>query len=253
MSVFVNTRPTDDDGFTKLGMPSVHLPLLTITPFDTLSEQENAHLTRFIKGEIGMVVVVSVQAVRCAVAFLKKQGIHHAHDLPHRPTMIAVGEPTKHALAQFGFDVITPNEQGLPMSNEGMIQLPILANLGKDDTVMIWRGVGGRRLLSDTLSERGVNVVAIAFYQRSAPLDLGERFDDFYQALPSHTPLFVLISSGTSLDGWRHFDRHTHPTTFLALGDRLTALTRQHYPDNTVICVDDLHPNTLLTALNQTS
>lgn len=251
MNIFVNTRPTHRANALPLDIPSVHLPLLAITPFDALTDVENEYWTAFINGNISTVVVVSVEAVRCAVRFLNQHGIHHASDLPHRPTLIAVGQPTKDALVQFGFDVITPAEFGLPMSNEGMIQLPHFTHMGQHDSVMIWRGVGGRRLLHNELVAKGVDVLPIEFYQRQMPHDTATKFDDFYQNLPDHAHLFVLISSGMSLDVWRQFDKRQHDSTFLALGERLSELTKLAYPDSVVVAIDDLHDSTLLTTLQK--
>lgn len=249
MNIFINTRPMGK-AMPNIDISNVHLPLLAIMPFENLTDVENEHLATFINGKIATVVVVSVETVRCAINFLKQHGIYHASDLAHRPTLIAVGQPTKDALVQFGFDVITPAEFGLPMSNEGMIQLPILANLNQNDHIMIWRGVGGRRLLDDTLAQRGVRVLPIEFYQRQAPNDIAKQFEHFYQNLPSNAHLYVLISSGMSLDIWVDFDKKTHATTFLALGERLTQLTTQHYPNCPVHRIDDMSQTTLSTILH---
>lgn len=251
MNIFVNTRPTHRANALALDIPSVHLPLLAITPFDALTDVEYGYLTAFINGNISTVMVVSVEAARCAVRFLNQHGIHHASDLPHRPTLIAVGQPTKDALVAFGFDVITPAEFGLPMSNEGMIQLPHFTHMGQHDSVMIWRGVGGRRLLHDELVAKGVSVLPIAFYERQMPPDMATRFEHFYQTLPTHTHLIVLISSGMSLEVWRQFDKQQHDTTFLVLGERLSELTKLAYPDSVVVAIDDLHDSTLLTTLQK--
>lgn len=249
MRVFVNTRPTNKAIHTPPAMTSVHLPLLELVPFDTLCTDEQDALVRFIKGDISTVVVVSVQAVKGALVHLGHLGIHHARDLPHRPTIIAVGQPTKEALCDFGFEVITPAEQGLPMSNEGMIQLKELVRLDEHDTVMIWRGEGGRRLLHDILTARGVTVLPIAFYVRQPPPNLAHLFEAFYRATPKDAHLFVLISSQMSFETWQTFDRQCHATTFLALGERLTALVKQSHPYATVRCLDDLHPDTIFETL----
>lgn len=239
MKIFVNTRPNHAT-LPQLDVPSVHLPLLEIKVLDRLDDTQKQDMMRFIKGDIDTVVAVSVQAVRCAIDFLKQHHIHHAHDLPHRPTMIAVGESTKQALAQFGFEVITPSQYDLAMSNEGMLQIPTLSKMTQGDTLMIWRGMGGRRLLHDTLLSRGVDIRPVIFYERRMPTDIQRRFAQFYDTLPADTRLIVLISSGMSLQTWVKFDRQQHHTTFLALGDRLTVLTRHYYPKHPIICIDTL-------------
>lgn len=249
MDMFVNTRPLHEATF-DVGMPSVHLPLLAMTALP-LSAQEDSTLHAFIQGDIDTVVVVSKEAVRHALSWLSAHNIHHARDLPHRPTFIAVGAPTKEALAQFGGQVITPKEFGLEMSNEGMIQMPIFGALCAGDKVMMWRGAGGRRLLHDELVKQGIEVLGIAFYERHEPTDSAQRFEAFYQHTPKDTRLFVLISSGASLTVWHKFDRGIHPMVFLTLGERLTKLTQEHYPRSQVVRVADLSPKHIFDTLTQ--
>lgn len=219
-ALFINTRPKDK-GNILLPITTVHLPLLAIRHFDELSEQEGRYLSDFIKGRFTTLIVVSVEAASCAIRFLKKHHLHHAHDLPHHDTLtiIAVGQPTAKTLRDFGFRVITPSDSGHEMSNEGMLSMPIINQLCAGDDVLIWRGVGGRRLLFDTLIARGVNVRAIAFYERCVPMDLKDNFSrllngdiidkasssDSSAAFESKIlyPVFVLITSQMSLQAWQ--------------------------------------------------
>lgn len=248
-ALFINTRPRHKADF-DLPLPSVRLPLLDIRHFETLSDGENDDLATFIQGDIHTVVVVSVEAVGGALAFLRSHGICHAKDLPHCPTMIAVGKPTADALADFGFDVITPAEQGLPMNNEGMIQMNELACLSQGDTVMIWRGVGGRRLLHDTLVGRGVAVKAVAFYERCVPSTLGDDMNELFKRL-TDTHLYILITSQMSLDGWAKHDPKKGVYTFITLGERLAHLTKKLYPNCDVHQIDELNGERILVVINQ--
>lgn len=248
-ALFINTRPSHKADF-DLPIPSTRLPLLNICHIDKLSDHENVWLTEFIQGKIQTVVVVSTEAVKGALAHLKRHGIHHAQDLPHCPTMIAVGKPTKNALAEFGFNIITPNEQALPMSNEGMIQMPKLGCLGDGDTVMIWRGVGGRRALHDDLVKRGVSIKAMVFYERYTPHNLADDMAQLFAKTPTNTQLFVLISSAMSLNGWVANDPRTHQMSFITLGDRLAKLTKRHYPNNNVYQTDKLSNQQIVAILD---
>lgn len=280
--LFINTRPKHKADMS-LAIHSVSLPLLAIRHFDELEKLEMQDLADFVHGKFGMLIVVSVEAVACAVRFLKEQGIDHACDLPHHDTLtvIAVGQPTADALADFGFSVLTPLDAGCPMSNEGMLAMPAISKLRTGDDVLIWRGVGGRRLLSDTLIERSVNVRAIAFYERCVPSELTSDFtrllgngiddshdDTFHSSqnhqhqIDKHSPIFVLISSQMSLNAWKSvYDQqiHSHRThthgllpqnmIYLTLGHRLTALTATHYPHSRVYPVADLAEPTLNQAI----
>lgn len=280
--LFINTRPKHKADMS-LAIRSVSLPLLAIRHFDELEKSEMQDLVDFTHGKFGMLIAVSVEAVACAVRFLKEQGINHACDLPHHDTLtvIAVGQPTADALADFGFSVLTPLDAGCPMSNEGMLAMPAISKLRTGDDVLIWRGVGGRRLLSDTLIERSVNVRAIAFYERCVPSELTSDFtrllgngiddshdDTFHSSqnhqhqIDKHSPIFVLISSQMSLNAWQSvYDQqiHSHRThmhgllpqnvIYLTLGHRLTALTATHYPHSRVYPVADLAEPTLNQAI----
>lgn len=271
--LFINTRPKHKADI-NLAIHSVSLPLFTIRHFDELEKSEMQDLVDFVRGKFGMLIVVSVEAVACAVRFLKEQGIDHACDLPHYDTLtvIAVGQPTADALAEFGFSVLTPLDAGCPMSNEGMLAMPAIRELRTGNDVLIWRGVGGRRLLSDTLIERGVNVRAIAFYERCVPSELASDFarllgngtDDspdgtfnssqnHQHQIGKHSPIFVLISSQMSLNAWQSvydYQNHSHLThthgllpqnvIYLTLGHRLTALAATHYPHSHIYPVADL-------------
>ncbi len=212
MSLFINTRPTHKHGI-HLPIATVHLPLLSIHRFDELHPAESQDLADFIKGRFATLIVVSVEAASCAMDFLKKHHVYHAHDLPHHDTLtvIAIGHPTAQILRDFGFRVLTPQEAGCEMSNEGILAMPSIARLGAHDDVLIWRGVGGRRLLFDELTSRGAYVRAITFYERCVPPHLVEDFarlldDHAHTPKPNHTHdavIFVLITSQMSLQAWQ--------------------------------------------------
>lgn len=247
MDIFVNTRPAHQPDI-EVGMMVKRLPLLELVAHERLSADEMAYLHSFIKGDIDAVVAVSADAVRYALAHLSSMGIHHLSDLPHRPTFIAVGEATRHALGAFGAHAITPCDFDLSMNNEGMIKMPAIKHLKADDTLMIWRGDGGRRLLYDTLVHRGVNVLPISFYQRVMPKDAQDQFKRFYETLPPNARLFVLITSAQSLEVWQTFHQKNCPTIFLALGERLSAKAKKL---SDTICINDLNPHTLTDALTR--
>lgn len=256
--LFINTRPRHK-ALGNLPIATTDLPLLFIRHFDKLTEAQQADMREFIAGGIGVLVVVSVEAVRCAIRFLKAHGIDHATALPHRPCVVAVGKPTAIALRAFGFVVITPAEYGLPMSNEGMIQLPIFEGMGQGDKVLIWRGVGGRRLLADELTKKGVSVRAVAFYERGTPPKLSANFHQLMSRHGTCSPMFVLITSEMSLDAWRgacdEFIQSgggflPQNMIYLTLGERLSAKAQTHYPKSRVQCVANLDNDTLSQAIH---
>lgn len=245
--LFINTRPNVhyrfDDGLD--GVQVIDLPLLELSAIPILSDTEHQWLMDFVQGEFKVVIVVSVMAVRCALAWLVAQGIYSACDLARVPSFVAVGHATKQALAEFGIHAVVPTVQ----SNEGMLQLPVLQNLNEKDRVLIWRGVGGRRLVDETLSAKGIDVQGIALYQRQPNpelLDLMLRYDSLFGRDELRV---VLISSQLSLTTWQSLHKNTKDTIYLALGKRLYGLTVQTYPDNLVMKIASLDECELSLAL----
>ena len=66
--------------------------------------------------------------------------------------------------------VIFPSENA--QNNEGLLNLPIIQAFGKGDYLQIWRGIGGRELLADTLAAKGASAFAklvTGFTKRNHP------------------------------------------------------------------------------------
>lgn len=82
----------------------------------------------------------------------------------------AIGGATKKHLEAHGFsDIKSPKEQ---FTSEALLALPSLQAL-KAQRVCLVKGVGGRKLLGQTLKDRGAEVTELACYQRElVPVDL---------------------------------------------------------------------------------
>ena len=133
--LFINTRPRHKADIS-LVINTINLPLLAIRHFDELNGSEIQDLVDFVQGKFGTLIVVSVEAVACAVHFLKKQNIHHACNIPHHDTLnvIAVGQTTADALVDFGFSVLTPFDVGCQMSMKAC--LPCLPSMNYTSVMM---------------------------------------------------------------------------------------------------------------------
>lgn len=249
MPVLINTRPQSAKPLAFDDIVVLDLPLLELHAFDDneLGKHEIQAMTEFIAGGFDMVLAVSKQAVQGATQYLSKHGISHASKLKHLPTFVAVGDATKAALMQFGFSAITPDV----MSNEGMLAMPQIQALSKHHRLLIWRGVGGRRLLHNTLNARGVEVCAIEWYQRQIISELSKQFAVLADKLPS-TPVFVLISSQLSLQAWASLP-HRHTYHYLALGERLYKLTQARYPNAAISQLDTLNADHIHQAITKPS
>lgn len=78
----------------------------------------------------------------------------------------AIGPTTEAELKKFGIDdTLIPNDR---FDSESLLALPEMHNVGSDN-IMIFRGVGGREILGETLRERGAHVEFAECYRRTNP------------------------------------------------------------------------------------
>jgi len=109
-----------------------------------------------------LAIFISTNAVDFALPrVLKKYG-----QLPEPLRFAAIGHQTANALSQYDIDdVLIPEGR---YDSETLLALPEMQNVsGK--TVAIFRGVGGRELMADTLKTRGAHVYFAESYQRINP------------------------------------------------------------------------------------
>lgn len=242
---FINTRPTSRAAtltsfLQSKGITVVDLPLLTLTEralqFDDISA-----LQGLLGGEYRVVIIVSETAATYGL-----QQLRALTDSPNlKLSFIAVGEATARlffAQWQASFTspcppLITPTSEQLPENNEGMLGLKVIQQLSANDKVLIWRGVGGRELLADTLAQRGIIVDHIVLYERRFPDHSTPVFHQLYHQIllqdasisqvsntePS-VPIWVLISSLTAWQHWCQLLGEVSTTVALP-----TALARFNY------------------------
>lgn len=245
-ALFINTRPTHrSDALNHLDVPVANLPLLAINDLSpTTSEQAAMH--GFCQNNpYKALIVTSVESAKRATNYLKNQGFDAAQDLPNLTTcpIIAVGLTTANILQEFGFSVILPTTA----NNEGMLKLAAIRQLNAGDKVMIWRGMGGRRLLHDDLTARGIAIDAITWYQRVAPPNLKNTYHAIspliHQAIHTCTPVFILITSQTAFIHWQNLrSPHAHRLHYLTLGERLFNIVKNTYPTTPIHLLNNLNP-----------
>lgn len=209
--IFINTRPSDrakplSECLRQAGMNVLDLPLIAIQPLVLNNNEYNA---LYHWQEYDVVVVVSptaAQLLRQHLTNINATAKSHA-----TPTVIAVGQTTAAVLQHQGMNIQIPKVS----SNEGMLAMPCIAKLKAGQKALICRGVGGRRLLIDSLSQKGVQVDSISLYQRQLPTPTPIIFEQWavQQCMQSyHTyndckdnPLaMVLVSSGESFTHWQN-------------------------------------------------
>ncbi len=236
LPILINTRPTHrGDAIRQMtGVMVVDLPLLEIRSLP-IADDAQAMMAQFCQGAYDALVITSVESARRALDYLRSHQVN-VPTLPNTP-IIAVGTATAQVMQAYGFDVILPQTT----NNEGMLTLPQIKSLTAHDRVLIWRGVGGRRLLHDTLTAKGVHIDAIEWYERTTPSDLYDNFSAILPTLPT-TPnhAHVIISSEMAYQAWASLPHAETRYHYLALGERLARIIRTHEPSAAISMIDDL-------------
>jgi uroporphyrinogen-III synthase len=184
------TRPAGQaaalgDGLRAAGFTPLYLPTLAIEAADPALAV--AALRAALPCDLA--IFISANAVQHALPVIAAAG-----GLPAGCPVAAVGPASARALQAAGFaDALTPDAR---FDSEGLLALPQL-NQVAGRRVVIFRGEGGRTLLSDTLAARGADVRAVACYRRVAAGDPAQ-----LKAWLAQGAIAALIAtSRASLDG----------------------------------------------------
>lgn len=167
------TRPKEQcDSLAKAiaahgGVPLI-APLIAITPLDNQVElvQASTHLAQF-----ALAIFISPNSVEHSLPTLLAN-----QPWPTSLQAAAVGPGTAQSLSQHGItSCLLPDHQRY--DSEGLLDRPeFQTDEIKGKQVLLLRGIGGRELLTETLSKRGAKVLAISCYQRSPPPHIAEVF-----------------------------------------------------------------------------
>ena len=160
----VVTRPiAQSRAFAELirarGGAPLLFPTIEIVPVE-LSVQETIRLQAL--GHFDLALFVSANAVEHAMALLK----HASLVWPLGLAAAAVGAATARALTAAGVArVLVPQAR---FDSEALLEMPDLQHVD-GRKVVLFRGVGGRELLSETLIARGATLERIECYARRRP------------------------------------------------------------------------------------
>lgn len=158
------TRPLDQahslcNAIEQHGGIAIAFPLLAISGLENYQRFEQ-QITQL--ADTDWAIFISSNAVDFAMPrVLKKYG-----QLPEQLRFAAIGQQTAHALSRYGVNkVLIPQGR---YDSETLLALPEMQNVsGK--TIAIFRGVGGRELMAETLKARGAHVYFAESYQRINP------------------------------------------------------------------------------------
>ena len=299
----INTRPVERAApltrhLQAAGMSVVDMPMLTLQPRLT-TDSDMILMRQWLAGEYQALVIVSPTAAASGLAIWQLlerehqansatdkevEGIKGSSNILVAPShLIAVGEATaavlnEAKLSNASYQVLQP----VIANNEGMLAMPEIDSLQAGDKLLVWRGLGGRRLLVDTLQARGVHIDSIAWYERKMPIDAMMQYQQWRQGFNSQNVTsgitasqqakpIVIVSSGTAFEHWesivqaaKTFDvaaEHQVMSvnaplklsdfSYVVLGERLANMVAEQ--NLSYWRVEDLAPETILTAIKKTS
>ncbi|MEO0423099.1 MAG: uroporphyrinogen-III synthase [Pseudomonadota bacterium] len=156
------TRPEPANGTLAEAVTGRAGQAIRLPAIETKAIERAALLDEFASpGDVGLVIFVSVPAVTHGSWLLREK-----HVRPRR--VAAIGGTTANALEACGVRVdITPENDAY--TSEDLLAHPSLTASHAPLDVLIVRGVGGRELLANTLSERGFHVRYAETYVRRRP------------------------------------------------------------------------------------
>lgn len=159
--VVTRPRPAADRlaaALAREGARALVFPSLAIEPVDPAPHGAQA-LERLAEG--GLAIFISANAVEHGLAAARRHGAW-----PAQGRVAAVGEATAQALRNSGFaQVISPRERH---DSEGLLALPELRAV-KGESVIVFRGEGGKEHLREALESRGARVDYVECYRRARP------------------------------------------------------------------------------------
>lgn len=236
------------------GITVTELPLLALVE-KPLTVTETAVLQSIDHYQV--VVLVSEAAVKYGLAMLAT--LVKLTELSKKITWVAVGDKTANYFNQTWQQltelppptIIFPDEKRA-QNNEGLLNLPVIQALGKGDYLQVWRGIGGRELLADTLAAKDVQVHLLNLYQRVLPSTTTQTFAIWQQTQSHNQPIIVLISSLTAWQNWQQLTANTQMVAncyYLVLQSRIAQQMLLQQANLNITIIPDLMPATILQAL----
>jgi uroporphyrinogen-III synthase len=196
------TRPEDQStalatALRGQGAEPFCLPLLEIVPVPP-----DADTRAMLLGLDRYDIIIYISA-NAAHAGLEAIG-HYWPQYPLHPQNFSVGPTTGRILEQHGLTVRYPTER---IDSEGLLALPELQEV-QGKKVLIFRGVGGRETLAQTLRKRGCQVDYAELYGRCLPAHPRSWLQ---HALEDQPPDAVVISSAEAMDNLKSLFKDWYP------------------------------------------
>ncbi|OQW67865.1 MAG: uroporphyrinogen III synthase [Proteobacteria bacterium ST_bin12] len=193
------TRPVDQAKklsalITAAGGTAISYPLIEITPLTDYSQFET--VIQAIH-EYDWAIFISSNAVQNGMPRLVNVG------MPEHLKFAAIGPVTANELQSFGVkQVLTPSshiqdgdESKVRFDSEALLALPEMQQVN-GQKVMIFRGIGGRDVLAESLKARGAMVSFAECYQRINPQTNCELLAKLYSEKKLHG---IVITSSEAM------------------------------------------------------
>jgi uroporphyrinogen-III synthase len=175
------------------GVP-ISFPLIEIAPLQDYSQFN--HTISTLK-TCDWAIFISSNAVQNGLP----RAFNQLSPLPPNLKFAAIGPTTAAELMQMGIPhVLIPNHR---FDSESLLSLPEMQTM-QGKKIMIFRGVGGREVLADTLKERGAKVIFAECYQRVNPQTNCTQLEHLWQNRQCHA---IVV---TSSEAMRHLLKMTH-------------------------------------------
>jgi len=160
------TRPAGQsdslsDTIKYCGGSVCELPLIEIEPVTDPDACERIKSRILNLDQYVAAIFISTNAARLGMSWIDR----YWPQLPTGLSAYAVGPGTAAVLGEFDWPVYC-SDQGV--TSEHLLALPGLRNIA-GQRVALFRGVGGRELIAETLRERGAQVDYIELYRRRTP------------------------------------------------------------------------------------
>jgi uroporphyrinogen-III synthase len=158
------TRPAHQaqslsDAIRQAGGQPVLFPTLTITDPPDITALQQIIITL---PQADIAIFTSVNAVEKAIPHIQLTW----QKWPTHLRIVAIGAATTQALSKHGLSIQDCPSQ---FNSEGLLGLPCLHEV-QNKTVVIFKGLGGRDLLTTTLQQRGATIIEAIVYQRGLPI-----------------------------------------------------------------------------------
>ncbi|MCP8899627.1 uroporphyrinogen-III synthase [Gilvimarinus xylanilyticus] len=210
----------------RQGYDAQAIPVMALEALDDFDSEQRIKSVVMNLDEYQKAIFVSRNAVHYAAQWLED----YWPQWPIGLQCLAVGRATADALDPLDLPVAALGDERSAMNSEHLLASRALGNVS-GEKIVIFRGQGGRELMTRTLTERGARVEHCELYRRVLPAQSAPRVKQWLEAGQS-TDL-ITVHSGESLTNLLDLARRTETQsllrerTFLVPGDRVAQLARE--------------------------